>query len=74
MALNCDRKSLNRKISSLKGLSNTEKGCLRVVVKSPFLEVFKELWSWHLRTWSSGGDRGVRLKVELDDLRGLLLP
>lgn len=64
MALNCVRESLDRKISSLKQLSNTGKGCLKALVRSA--------WSWHLRTWSCGGDSSVWLKVELDDFRSLL--
>lgn len=72
MALKCVRESLDRKISSLKQLSNTEKGCLKALVRSPSLNVFKEAWSWHLRTWSCGGDSSVWLKVELDDFRSLL--
>lgn len=72
MALNCAREGLDRNTSSLKGLSNTEKGCLRAVVRSPSLKVFKKVWSWYLRTWSSSGDSSVRLKVELDDFSGLL--
>lgn len=72
MALNCVRENLDRKTSSLKQLSNTEKECLKAVVRSLSLNVFKEVWSCHLRTWSCGGDSSVRLKVELDDFRSLL--
>lgn len=47
----------------------------REVVEFPSLEVFKNRWIWHLRTWTSGEHRaGSGWIVGLGDPRGLFHP
>jgi len=45
----------------------------REVVKSPSLEILKNMYMWHFRTWFSRHG-GVGWMVGLDDLRGLFQP
>jgi len=44
------------------------------VVESPPWRYFKNVQTWHLGTWFSGGRGSVRLMVGLGDLMGLFQP
>lgn len=46
----------------------------REMVGSSVLECSKNVYMWCLRKWLSGGLGRIRLRVGLDDLRGLLQP
>lgn len=45
----------------------------RAVVESPYLEVVKPTWMWHLGTWFRD-DHGGGLVVRLEDIKRILQP
>lgn len=46
----------------------------REVVRSPSLEVLKDMQMWHLGTWFGGGLGSVRLAVGFDGLKDSFQP
>lgn len=61
-----------RKISSLKALSSTGKGCPGKQLSHDLWRNLKGVQALCLGTWCSGGLGSVRFMFEFDDLNGLL--
>ena len=66
---------ISGKISSLKGLSSIGTGCpAKWLSHHPWRYYLKDVQTWHLGTWFSGGLGSLRLTVGLDDLKALFQP
>ena len=61
-------------ISSLEGLSSTGTGCPERWWSHHPWRYLKDVYTWCLGTWFSGGLGSVRFTVVLNDLKGLFQP